>query len=1183
MSGQNQLQYWDVGSMHLKFNNSQSVDIYNLPQGPDPNFDYHGQQPDYGLNIWYNLDGSILFFIVDGIVYDFLGYRIAILYDSQGLPDHVQEYLICEVPGKPDNYYIIGRGNWIMLDMCKVSIENNTRNGEVVANGILDIDPNISYPPSKRGISFCSALSLPISINNERYLGIFNIARFNLFKVTQQGIIKLSHFQYLGVAYSDLVSEMEMIITNENTLRIAFPYLKFDCNDPTCPTYGYMIHLMDFDASGNLLNQFETLTAGSVAYTVLNELKGLEFSPDGNILYYTTMNIGNVQTNAYLHLLDLHNGINLPSYQDLYPQNMYNFRQSMIETGYDPQGNYALYFVSQDYIARLGNPNTPNLITWNSQFLALPLLLSTSNYMLSNPPAPNIPYYSQLFLLPDQIDGQNYQNIIAEPTCCTSDAFFHAVDYTVTNSGTWTMSNNPLITTGTYLPGSLKIKGHLTIDHNVDVTFDQLQMEFEINAEIDVLNGNSEQPAARLTIENSHLSNLSCQNEMWQGIRVLGDPGTPHPSVSYVMQGNPVIEHGVLILNHSTIEHAISGVKNTDVNWPVYNYGGIIQATNSTFLNCRNGIGFQQFNYPNASFIKDCGFITNGLLLSNQMPSEGISMWAVRDIDIINCDFENLTPNQYPNINERGKGIVSIDAGYRVDGKQIAIGPNGEKIYDWGQFTNLFQGIDVEDIGQPFRQILIYHQNMEAVQQGILMRNSHYNEIRDNTFLVPEQADNIPYAWGDAYAIKVNGSFGGLIEGNTFDNISSGISNPLNYGVVHVNTGAIGYHTRHNTINDVHLALQTEENNPTLAMDCNHLTANQVGLSINPLSPQGILGAQGNGCFNYQHQPGNDFINFDCVGGARHILTTIDFPYYEDPDNPYPAQATCINYTVTGGVFPGFDNCSNAANNQATDCSYTPIAGGNGGNGNGSHSRAAYLRTAIDAETDSVSKQLLRNELMREYLMLDTSMALILNLQDEMNKPEGKLNKVAWYYYTGDYTTAQNLLDSLPLSTSNDSVFYQCFQLLISAGQSGRFYDSLTATELNQLHTLAQKPVPTAVYPQNILNYTDSSDYHKKNEIWASYKRGYLPDLKEEPDKAVLFQNEPNPFSKSTIIPYYLPDKNEALLMITDMFGRVLHAYNLQPGYHKLIIELKDLPAGLYFYSLNENGTTIQSLKMMLQ
>jgi len=26
--------------------------FYNLPQGPDQNFDYHGQQPDYRLKIF---------------------------------------------------------------------------------------------------------------------------------------------------------------------------------------------------------------------------------------------------------------------------------------------------------------------------------------------------------------------------------------------------------------------------------------------------------------------------------------------------------------------------------------------------------------------------------------------------------------------------------------------------------------------------------------------------------------------------------------------------------------------------------------------------------------------------------------------------------------------------------------------------------------------------------------------------------------------------------------------------------------------------------------------------------------------------------------------------------------------------------------------------------------------------
>ncbi|MBP7496842.1 MAG: T9SS type A sorting domain-containing protein [Bacteroidales bacterium] len=73
-------------------------------------------------------------------------------------------------------------------------------------------------------------------------------------------------------------------------------------------------------------------------------------------------------------------------------------------------------------------------------------------------------------------------------------------------------------------------------------------------------------------------------------------------------------------------------------------------------------------------------------------------------------------------------------------------------------------------------------------------------------------------------------------------------------------------------------------------------------------------------------------------------------------------------------------------------------------------------------------------------------------------------------------------------------------------------------------------------------------------------------------DKIILYQNKPNPFSKQTVISWYLPQKTTVSLEIFDVYGkRIYPALNTtiqQSGYHHYLIDA-DLPKGIYYYKLN--------------
>lgn len=82
----------------------------------------------------------------------------------------------------------------------------------------------------------------------------------------------------------------------------------------------------------------------------------------------------------------------------------------------------------------------------------------------------------------------------------------------------------------------------------------------------------------------------------------------------------------------------------------------------------------------------------------------------------------------------------------------------------------------------------------------------------------------------------------------------------------------------------------------------------------------------------------------------------------------------------------------------------------------------------------------------------------------------------------------------------------------------------------------------------------------------------------------VLKQNYPNPFDVSTTIDYVLPGVGQVKVSVRDLLGRQVHALNQgmqNEGPHSVTLDLKNLEAGVYFYTVNFNGIE-QTRKMII-
>ncbi len=83
----------------------------------------------------------------------------------------------------------------------------------------------------------------------------------------------------------------------------------------------------------------------------------------------------------------------------------------------------------------------------------------------------------------------------------------------------------------------------------------------------------------------------------------------------------------------------------------------------------------------------------------------------------------------------------------------------------------------------------------------------------------------------------------------------------------------------------------------------------------------------------------------------------------------------------------------------------------------------------------------------------------------------------------------------------------------------------------------------------------------------------------------ILNQNDPNPFSESTRIRYYIPEEvQDARLIFSSENGMVLKTVQLsERGDGSIEVYASDLSSGLYIYTLMANGKIIESKKMIKQ
>ncbi|MEO8066766.1 MAG: M43 family zinc metalloprotease [Flavobacteriales bacterium] len=204
---------------------------------------------------------------------------------------------------------------------------------------------------------------------------------------------------------------------------------------------------------------------------------------------------------------------------------------------------------------------------------------------------------------------------------------------------------------------------------------------------------------AKLVVDGGWITTADFSDTFWSGIQVWGTTtqhqfGSPYSTY----QGNIVLKNGALI------EHAREGIQTMNPSdWSMI--GGIVEATDATFKNCRRAVSYvkyQNFNpntlapMPNRSRFTRCTFVVDDDYRGVDDFYAHVSMWYVDGIRFSACSFRN-EQTTIGLSSKLGHGIISLDAKYTVSGKCNVILPLGQECpeadYTRGTFVGLDHGI----------------------------------------------------------------------------------------------------------------------------------------------------------------------------------------------------------------------------------------------------------------------------------------------------------------------------------------------------------------------------------------------------------------------------------------------------------------------------------------------------------
>lgn len=321
-------------------------------------------------------------------------------------------------------------------------------------------------------------------------------------------------------------------------------------------------------------------------------------------------------------------------------------------------------------------------------------------------------------------------------------------------------------------------------------------------------------PGGKLIIDGGIITN-AC-GELWKGIEAWGDSSA---SQLITNQGFVQLKDGALI------EHAHNAV----VLWKPGNWGttgGIIKASNSTFLNNRRDVDFRTYHQynssgnemPNHSHFHNMTFTWDNDF-RHTYPLNHVALYNVFGITFAGCTFAdertNPTSEWLVNGNDFMCGIRAIDANFRVIAQCNNVngcsGPLSSAGWNPSRFTNLDFGIYAGNSANCY-SVKIDHSIFSNNLIGVRLVAMDEPSITNNEFEMTPV--NNAFTNTNQYGLSLIRTQGIEVQENTF---SSGIDYNTNsgstYGIVCEDLGENDERIRRNNFSNLYFGIYTRLKN----------------------------------------------------------------------------------------------------------------------------------------------------------------------------------------------------------------------------------------------------------------------------------------------------------------------------------------------------------------------------------
>ena len=236
-------------------------------------------------------------------------------------------------------------------------------------------------------------------------------------------------------------------------------------------------------------------------------------------------------------------------------------------------------------------------------------------------------------------------------------------------------------------------------------------------------------------------------------------------------------------------------------------------------------------------------------------------------------------------------------------------------------------------------------------------------------------------------------------------------------------------------------------------------------------------------------------------------------------------------------------------------------------------------------------------DLMRQFL-LDTNqmyaMDSVIQFLEDENDLKSKYDLALAYWYEKNFPDALSTLEDIPIEFSLNSnqiaihnEYEDYFDLLGTIKDSNWLACDLDSVYIQELFELmASENKDLSANARGLLVKGGFYDYiekvpfptHLKSANKYPYSSGKNSNINDI-DHLKVF---PNPTRDYAIIQYDLEDQfKQAFIELSGIEGKLIKIIRIDQGKNQIVMNLKDLPNGLYIISLKSNKQTIESEKLI--